>query len=77
MSKRLTARPWYTLYEEVFSVKWNIFKLNVFTINIIPQIQIVQPRDNAIFHCISLNPTRTACAIEYILYFMATRVCPA
>ena len=24
------------------------------------------PRDNVIFHCISLNPTRTACAIEYI-----------
>ena len=35
------------------------------------------PRDNVIFHCISLNPTRTACAMEYILYFMATRVCPA
>ena len=32
------------------------------------------PRDNVIFHCISLNPTRTACAMEYILYFMATRV---
>ena len=35
------------------------------------------PRDNVIFHCISLHPTRTACAMEYILYFMATRVCPA
>ena len=35
------------------------------------------PRDNIIFHCISLIPTRTVCAMEYILYFMATRVCPA
>ena len=35
------------------------------------------PRDNVIFHCISLDRTRTACAMEYILYFMATRVCPA
>ena len=35
------------------------------------------PRDNVIFHCISLNPTRTACAMEYILYFMATHACPA
>ena len=34
------------------------------------------PRDNVIFHCISLNPTRTACAMEYILYFMATPCIP-
>ena len=31
------------------------------------------PRERVIFHCISLNPTRTACAMRYILYFMATR----
>ena len=26
------------------------------------------PRDNVIFYCISLNPTGTACAMEYILW---------
>ena len=36
------------------------------------QVQIQKtPRDNVIFRCISLNYTRTACAMEYILYYHA------
>ena len=29
MGGLLTTGPWYTVYEEVFSVEWNIFKLNI------------------------------------------------
>ena len=61
----------------MWKMTWAICDILYLKFKLSNQKTLFVPRDNVIFHCISLNPTRTACAMEYILYFMATRVCPA
>ena len=58
----------FSIYDEM------TYNVVVFVFNIVPQIEIVQSknlvytRERVIFHCISPNPTRSACAMRYILY---------